>query len=93
MAFNGANIATSALALSARPRTERIQTSESDVLRHQILTSKGGPCTEKIKTFTEAFDQIYTMRKKSNEDIYDDFQLRKKPLVSMFYTEIYHCKA
>ena len=59
--------------------------SESDVCRRQILTYKDCPCTERIKHFLMAIDQLHRYSNESeraNEVIYDDFNL-KKPLVSM----------
>ena len=52
---------------------------------------KDGPRTERIKIFLMAADPYHRYSNGANLQMYDDFKLKKKPLVPMVYTKILYC--
>ena len=58
---------------------DRLQSSESDVCRRQILTTKVDHRTVRVKIFLMAVDPQHRYSnesKRTNENIYDDFELK-----------------
>ena len=60
--------------------------------RRQILTTKVDPRAARAKIFIMAVDPYHRYSNESgsaNEDIYDDFKLKKPHLVAMFFTNLF----